>query len=98
MAIGLVAVLVGALGGFLWWGLPASRMRAELRDVRTSAEKLAGEAGEALAETQRLQAQLRSAQTELKGVQAQLQATENDLRREKEISARLHRLVSEGKK
>lgn len=91
IAIALIGVLVGALGGFVWWGLPATRMRAELRDARTSAEQLAGEAGEALAQNQRLQTQLRSVQTQLQGV-------ENDLRHEKAISSRLHLLVSEGKK
>lgn len=84
VATAIVGVLVGALAGFLWWGVPTSRLQAELGDARAGAERLAGELGEARAQNQRLQ--------------TRLQTTEKDLRNEKDVSSRLHVLVSQGKK
>jgi hypothetical protein len=86
-----VAVLVGALAGFLWWGLPAGRIESELRDARTSADSLAQQLHESRAENQRLEAQA-------KGEKARADAAERELRREKELNSRLHMLISKGKK
>ena len=87
----VVAVLVGGLGGFLWWGLPSSRLESELRDARGSADRLAQQLDESRTQSQRLEAQL-------KAEKARAQEAEADLRREKQISSRLQMLVSEGKK
>jgi hypothetical protein len=35
--VALIAVLVGVLGGFLWWGIPTNRLQTELHDTRASA-------------------------------------------------------------
>lgn len=87
----VVSVLVGGLGGFLWWGLPSGRLESELRDAETSANRLAQELDESRSQNQRLG-------TQLKAEQARVEAAERDLRAEKEISARLHMVVSDGKK
>lgn len=84
VATTIVGVLVGALGGFVWWGVPAGRLQAELRDARTSADRMAQELSELRAQKQRFE--------------AQLEATRKDLQSEKEVTSRLHVLVSQGKK
>lgn len=85
------AVLVGILVGFLWWGLPTGRLQTELRDARSTVDRLGQQLDELRAENERLQARL-------KAEQGRLKATESDLRREKETTARLQLLISEGKK
>jgi septal ring factor EnvC (AmiA/AmiB activator) len=87
----VVAVLVGALAGYLWWGLPTSRLGSELREARSSAERLGQQLADMRAQREQLEAQL-------KAEKARRETLETDLKREKEVSARLHRLVSEGKK
>lgn len=86
-----VAVLVGALGGFLWWGVPAGRLESELHDARASADRRAQQLEELRGQSQRLEAQL-------KAEKAGRETAEGDLQREKELSSRLHMLVSQGKK
>lgn len=93
LAVGIaaVAVLAGVLSGFVWWGLPTGRLETELREARTSTDRLRQQLDESRMQSQRLEAQL-------KAEKARLEAAERNLRREKELSARLHLLVSEGKK
>ncbi|HEV8617537.1 MAG TPA: hypothetical protein VGU22_18745 [Methylomirabilota bacterium] len=85
------AVLAGVLAGFLWWGLSTGRLEAELRDARASADRLGQQADELRARSQELEARLEAEK-------ARRGTVETDLRRKKEISARLQRLVSEAKK
>ena len=80
----LVAILVGALGGYLWWGVPARRAESELRDAQSAAERVGQEAAE-------LRAQLATEKS-------RRQTVEGDLRTAKEMNSRLHLLVSDGKK
>lgn len=87
----VVAIVVGALAGYLWWGLPAGRLESELRDARASADRSAQQLAESRAQSQRLEAQLEAERSRVSSAQ-------RDLRREKEINSRLHMLVSEGKK
>jgi septal ring factor EnvC (AmiA/AmiB activator) len=87
----LAAVLVGLLVGFLWWGLPTTRLQAELRGSQAGAERLEQQLEETHAQRQRLEAQL-------KAEKAQREAAAADLRREQERSARLQQLISQGKK
>lgn len=84
VATALVAVLVGVLGGFVWWGVPARRAQSELRDAQSAAERVGQEASE-------LRAQLITEKSRRHTV-------ESDLRTVQEMNSRLHLLVSEGKK
>jgi predicted nucleic acid-binding Zn-ribbon protein len=87
----VVAVLIGLLAGFLWWGIPTNRLQAELSGSQANAVRLGREVDEARAERQRLEEQL-------KAEKAQHAADEAELRRERERSARLQGLISEGRK
>lgn len=89
--VAVVAVLVGALAGYLWWGLPTTNLQNELRDVRTKADRLDQQLAELRADHQRLEGQL-------KATQSRLETSEQELRGEKEMNARLQTLVSRGKK
>jgi hypothetical protein len=80
----LVAILVGTLGGYLWWGVPARRAESEFRDAQSAAERVGQEAAE-------LRAQLAAEKS-------RRQTVEGDLRTVKEMNSRLHLLVSDGKK
>jgi uncharacterized protein YoxC len=85
VAVGaLVALLVGLLAGFLWWGTSERRLQAELDDAR-------GRAG-------RLEQQMQDLQTKTQQLQAELKTMQDDLNREKELNSRLNELVSRGKK
>lgn len=87
----IVAILIGLLVGFLWWGMPTSRLQAQLRDAQANATRLEQQMGEQKTQGEKLA-------TELKDQKAKLETMEADLRREKEMNARLHLLVSKGKK
>jgi uncharacterized protein HemX len=89
--VAVVAVVVGALAGYLWWGLPTTSLQNELRDVRVKADRLDQQLAELRADQQRLEGQLKAAQS-------RLEASEQELRGEKEMNARLQMLVSRGKK
>jgi uncharacterized protein YoxC len=80
----LVALLVGLLAGFLWWGMSDSRLQAELDDARSRAG--------------RLEQQLQDVQTRTQQLQTQVKTMQDDLNREKELNSRLNELVSRGKK
>ncbi len=83
--------LIGLLGGFLWWGMPARRLTAEVQDTRASAERLAQQLEDLRNRHQELGAQLKAQTT-------RLEATERDLHTEKEMNSRLHLLVGHGQK
>ena len=80
----LAAALVGVLAGFLWWGMPTGHLQTELRSAQSNADRLGEQVGQLSAANEKLGAQLK--------------AVEADLRREKEVNARLHMIVSQGKK
>jgi uncharacterized protein HemX len=89
--VAVVAIAVGVLVGYLWWGLPTTSLQNELRDVRTRADRLDQQLAEQQAGRQRLEDQL-------KAQQSKLEEAERDLRGQKEMNARLQMLVSQGKK
>jgi uncharacterized protein YlxW (UPF0749 family) len=91
IAVILVAVMVGILGGFLWWGVPTRRLQTELRDVRASADRLSQQMDD-------LQKRDRDLATQLNVQKARLETTERDLRTERAMNSRLHLLVSQGQK
>ena len=87
----IAAVIVGLLGGFLWWGIPTGRLKTELQDTRANADRLSQQLDDVRRQDRQLGAQLATQKT-------RLEATERDLRLEKEMNNRLHLLVSQGKK
>jgi len=91
VVVTLVAVVLGVLVGFLWWGVPTRRIQDELAQVRASADRLSQQM-EALQQRERdLSAQLALQKTHL-------ETAERDLKAEREMNSRLHLLVSQGKK
>ena len=79
----LVALLVGLLVGFLWWGMPMRQVQAKLDETQARAG--------------RLEQQLADLQTKTQQLEARLKTAEADLDREKEMNRRLERLVGAGK-
>jgi len=91
MAVVLVAVMVGILGGFIWWGVPTGRLKTDLQELHARADRLSQQLEDLSKRDQELAAQLSVQKT-------RLEATERDLRVEREMNSRLHLLVSRGKK
>ena len=87
----LIALLVGGLAGFLGSGWWSGRLQTELRDAQASAASFERQVGELRAQNDQIGAQL-------KAERVRAQSTETDLQREKEMNARLHLLVSNGRK
>lgn len=87
---GVVAVLV-VIAGVLGSGWRTGRLQTQLQDAQANAVRFEQEAGELRAEKDRIAA-------ELKAERARAEVNETDLRREKEMNARLHLLVSHGLK
>lgn len=87
---GLVVVLVG-IAGFLGSGWRTGKLQTELHDAQASAVRFEQQVGELRAEKDQIAAQL-------KAERVRAESTEMDLRREREMNARLHMLVSEGRK
>jgi predicted nucleic acid-binding Zn-ribbon protein len=85
----LVVILAGALG--LWYVWPSPRLRTELQDAQANVLRLGAQVDELRTAKERVEGQLASER-------ARVTATEADLRREKEMNARLHVLMSAGKK
>lgn len=91
IAVVLVAVMVGILGGFIWWGVPTGRLKTDLQELQARADRLSQQLDDLRKRDQELAAQLNVQKT-------RLEATERDLRVEREMNSRLHLLVSRGKK
>ena len=87
---GLIALLVG-IAGFLGSGWRTGQLRTQLQEAQRSAVRFEQQAGELRAEKDQITAQL-------KAERVRAESTETDLRREREMNARLHLLVSEGRK
>ena len=87
---GFIALVVG-IAGFLASGWRAGKLQTQLQDAQASVVRFEQQTGELRAENDRIAAQLQAERT-------RAQLTETDLRREKEMNARLHLIVSEGRK
>jgi len=87
---GLVALLVG-IAGFLGSGWRTGQLRTQLQDAQASAVRFEQQVDELRAEKDQIAAQLTAERV-------RAESTETDLRREREMNARLHMLVSEGRK
>ena len=91
IGVAAVALVLGALLGYLGSGpWPGSR-QGELKDALEKSTRLEGQLHDLRAENDRIAA-------ELKGEQARAQTIAADLQREKQTNMRLQMLVSEGKK
>jgi predicted nucleic acid-binding Zn-ribbon protein len=87
----VVGLLVGVLGGFLYWGLPARRLRADLGQALERPAALERELEESRRQTTGLEAELRTAQGQLKDL-------ERDLAAEREVRGNLEATLSRGRK
>jgi cell division protein FtsB len=87
----VLALLVGILGGFLYWGLPERRLQTDLRQAQERPATLERELEESRRQTTRLE-------TELRNLQGRLKELETDLAREREQRGRLEALLSRGQK
>ena len=86
----VIALLVG-VAGFLGSGWRAGHLQRQLQDAQANAVRFEQQVGDLRAEKEVIAAQLTAER-------ARAASTETDLRREKEMNARLHLLVSEGRK
>jgi multidrug resistance efflux pump len=91
LGIGLIALVVGGVAGFLGSGWRSGELQVQLKDAQASAARFEQQVGELRAQNDQMGAQL-------KAEQVRAQSTETDLRREKKMNARLHLLVSDGRK
>jgi hypothetical protein len=87
----LIALLVGGGAGLLGSGWRAGRLQGELQDAQANAARFERQVGELRVQNDQIGALL-------KAERARAQSTETDLQREKEMNARLHLLVSHGRK
>jgi hypothetical protein len=87
---GLIALVVG-IAGFLGSGWRTGKLQTELQDAQSNAVRFEQQVGDLRAEKDQIAAQLKVERT-------RAESTESDLRREKEMNARLHLIVSEGRK
>jgi Tfp pilus assembly protein PilN len=91
VGIAVVALVLGALLGYLGSGPWSGSRQGQLNDALEKSTRLERQVNDLRAENDRIAA-------ELKGEQARAQTIAADLQREKETSRRLQMLVSEGKK
>lgn len=92
LVIAVVAgLLVGAFGGFLYWGLPAGGLQEDLRQARERPAALERELEDARQQAAKREAELRS-------VQGRLNEVEGDLVREREERGKLEAVLSRGRK
>jgi hypothetical protein len=89
--VAVVALVLGALLGYLGTIPWSGSRQGELNDAREKSTRLERQVSDLRAENDRIGA-------ELTGERARAQTIAADLRREKEMNMRLHMLVSDGKK
>lgn len=87
----IVGLLAGALGGFVFWGLPVRGLQDDLRQARERPAALERELGEA-------RQQAAKAEAELQTAQGRLNEVEGDLAREREARGKLEAVLSHGRK
>ena len=86
----LIALLVG-IAGFFGSGWRTARLETQLQEAQAKAVRFEQQIGDLRAQSDHVAAQL-------KIERARAASTETDLRREKEMNARLHLMVSDGRK
>ncbi len=88
--VGIAVLIIGLGAGYLWWGVPTSRMRTELSDARGRVEALEKELAGRRMETAR--------PDEMEALRARVRALEEELAQERLMRSRLEAIVSEGRK
>jgi hypothetical protein len=83
-AVAVGALLVGLLGGYLWWGLPASKSARETADAKAR-----------LAEEDQQAAEARS---KLADLEAEMKRFRESLQTERETRQRLEQVLTKGRK
>lgn len=84
IAIGVVCLLLGVLGGYLYWGPRADRLAGELSELRAGAERA----------TERQ----RQVEEQLKQAEVRVRQLAEDLELERQRRSKLESLVSRGRK
>ncbi len=79
--VGIVALVIGLLGGFLWWGTGTQLLEKQLADARAATQAVGRQLEAA-------QTEARQAAEKVKAVEARLAAVEADLARERAQRAR----------
>lgn len=82
--LAVACVLLGVLGGYLWWGREPQTLVGDLREVRAS---LSSES-----------ARSREFETKLEQAESELKQLEDELEFERQQRAKLEDLISEGRK
>ena len=79
--VGIAALLIGLLVGYLWWGVSTQRLEKQLGDARAAAQA-------ADRQLEAAQSEGRKAVEKLKALEERLAAVEADLARERMQRAR----------
>jgi Tfp pilus assembly protein PilO len=85
--VAIVAILVGLLVGYLFWGYPLRTTQGELDQLRAR-----------LAEVQRAADREKELSAKLEGLESQLKQVTDDLAKEKERREQMQMTVSRGRK
>jgi Tfp pilus assembly protein PilO len=85
--VGIIAILVGLLIGYLMWGYQLKSMQGELDQLKAR-----------LAEAQQSVAREKELSTKLTALEAQLKQVSDELAKEKERREKMQARVSRGKK
>ena len=85
--VGIIAILIGLLAGYLFWGTQSKQVASELEAARKS-----------LAEAQQPTSQEAALAAKLQEVEAQLKQVTERLNSERELRQKLEAQVSAGKK
>jgi uncharacterized protein HemX len=87
----VIALVLGVLAGYLWWGAPTQQLQADLQEAKARGATLEKQLGE-------VQAKVRAAESELGATQGRLKDLESRLASEQQHRSRLERVLSQGKK
>jgi uncharacterized protein HemX len=85
--VGIVAILIGLLVGYLWWGAQSKSLQGELEQVKAR-----------LVEAQKAATHEKELSEKLTQMDAQLKQVTDDLAKEKETREKLQAQISKGKK
>lgn len=85
--VGIVAILIGLLVGYLWWGAQSKSLQGELDQLKAR-----------LTEAQKAATHEKELSEKLTQMEAQLKQVTDDLAKEKETREKLQAQISKGKK
>jgi uncharacterized protein HemX len=85
--VGIVAILIGLLVGYLWWGAQTKSLQGELDQLKSR-----------LAEAQKAATREKELSEKLATMEAQLKQMSDDLAKEKARREQMQTQISKGKK